>query len=156
LTVEIERKWIVPGDPPLAHARSSVDMRQGYLAITDEVEVRVRAAGASCLLAVKTGRGRQRGEVELPITRDQFDALWPATTHARVVKTRHLVQVGDHRAEVDVFSDGLAGLVLVEVEFDSVEAADAFEPPEWFGQEVTDADGWNNASLAVGGVPAGG
>jgi len=156
LTVEIERTWLVAGDAPLERARSSVDIRQGYLAITDETEVRVRAVGSRCLLTVKTGRGLQRGEIELPITREQFDAMWPTTRDARVVKTRHVVRVGDHRAEVDVFSDGLEGLVLVEVEFDSTDAADAFEPPAWFGQEVTDTDGWNNASLAVNGAPVGG
>jgi adenylate cyclase len=156
MTFEVERTWLVPGDAPLARARSSVDVRQGYLVVTNEVEVRVRAAGATYLLAVKTGSGLRRGEVELPIVRDQFDALWSATEDARIVKTRHVVGVGDHRAEVDVFSDGLAGLVLVEVEFDSVEAAGAFEPPAWFGREVTDAEGWNNASLAVHGVPVGG
>jgi adenylate cyclase len=156
MTVEIERTWLVAGDPPLARAWSSVDIRQGYLAITNEVEVRVRAAGASCLLAVKTGRGLLRGEIELPITREQFDALWSATEGARVVKTRHVVGVGEHRAEVDVFSDDLEGLVLVEVEFGSIEAAGGFEAPAWFGREVTDAGGWNNASLAVHGVPVGG
>ena len=156
MTVEIERTWSVRGDAPLARAESSVAIRQGYLAIGDEVEVRVRAAGATCRLTVKTGRGLQRGEIELPITGDEFDALWPATRDARVVKTRHVVPVGERRAEVDVFSEDLAGLVLVEVEFDSVDAAEAFEPPAWFGQEVTGVAGWNNASLAVNGVPGGG
>ncbi len=153
MTIEIERTWFVAGDAPLAQAQTSVAIRQGYVAITNEAEVRVRAAGATCLLTVKTGRGQQRSEVELPITREQFEALWPATTDARLVKTRHVVRLGDHRAEVDVFEDSLAGLVLVEVEFDSTDTADAFEPPAWFGQEITDTDGWNNASLAVNGIP---
>lgn len=155
MTVEIERTWLVPGDAPLDRARSSVDIRQGYLAITSETEVRVRASGATCLLTVKTGHGLKRGEVELPITTEQFDALWPATTGARVVKMRHTIRVCDHLAEVDIFADDLAGLVLVEVEFDSSDAAEAFEPPGWFGRELTDTHGWNNASLAVNGIPGG-
>ena len=155
MTVEIERTWLVPGDAPLELAESSVDIRQGYLVITSETEVRVRAAGATRLLTVKTGRGLERGEVELPITIEQFDALWPATTAARVVKTRHTVRVGDHLGEVDIFADDLAGLVLVEVEFDSVDDAESFEPPGWFGRELTDTHGWNNASLAVNGIPRG-
>jgi CYTH domain-containing protein len=37
----------------LAPTEPSVDFRQGFLAITNEVEVRVRAAGASYLVAVE-------------------------------------------------------------------------------------------------------
>lgn len=156
MTVEIERKWLVPEGAPLADAQSSVDIRQGYLAINNEVEVRIRAAAATCLLTVKTGRGLRRVEVEVPISRDQFDALWPATKDARIEKTRHILPVADHLVEVDVYSGDLAGLVVAEVEFDSDETAASFEPPAWFGQEVTDADGWKNASLAVDGAPVSG
>lgn len=156
MTVEIERTWLVRGDAPLMDAESSVEVRQGYLAIVDGVEVRVRTWQETCLLTVKTGQGLQRTEVEVPITREQFEALWPATTGARVVKTRHVIDVDDRRAEVDVFAEGLTGLVLVEVEFASVEAAEAFVPPNWFGREVTDEHGWNNAALAVHGAPVSG
>ena len=37
--------------------------------------------------------------------------------------------------EVDVYSGALTGLSVAEVEFGSEEAADAFEPPAWFGPE---------------------
>ena len=52
-----------------------------------------------------------------------------------------------------MFSGALAGLCLVEVEFPSVEAAEAFTAPAWFGREVTGQPGWSNASLARYGRP---
>jgi CYTH domain-containing protein len=47
-------------------------------------------------------------------------------------------------------NDGsLAGLRVVEVEFDSVEAARSFEPPGWFGEEGTGGPAWSNCELAA-------
>jgi len=42
---------------------------------------------------------------------------------------------------------------LVEVEFDSDDAADDFEPPDWFGDEVTEDNRYTNSSLARFGWP---
>jgi adenylate cyclase len=70
------------------------------------------------------------------------------------VKTRHRIPFGIHLIELDVFADELEGLVFAEVEFDSADALAAFEPPPWFGQEVTDDGRYTNASLALRGRPA--
>jgi CYTH domain-containing protein len=55
--------------------------------------------------------------------------------------------------ELDVFEGELEGLVVAEVEFDSDAAADSFEPPEWFGDEVTGDDRYLNETLAIQGRP---
>jgi CYTH domain-containing protein len=44
--------------------------------------------------------------------------------------------------------------VVAEVEFDGEDAADAFEPPDWFGAEVTDDARYKNQRLACDGAPA--
>lgn len=56
---------------------------------------------------------------------------------------------------MDVFHGELEGLAIVEVEFPSSEAADAFEPPAWFGEEITGRPEWSNPGLAVRGRPDG-
>ena len=38
---------------------------------------------------------------------------------------------------------------LVEVEFNSLEEAEAFIPPAWFGEEVTGNKQYSNAQLAL-------
>jgi adenylate cyclase len=58
--------------------------------------------------------------------------------------------------EVDVFEGPLAGIIVGEVEFDSTEASQAFEPPDWLGDEVTGDPRYANESLAVRGAPQGG
>jgi adenylate cyclase len=42
---------------------------------------------------------------------------------------------------------------VVEVEFASRQEAEAFDPPDWFGAELTGAAGWSNAALARHGAP---
>ena len=55
---------------------------------------------------------------------------------------------GELVAEIDVFGGALDGLVLVEVEFDDLPAAERFAPPDWFGRELTDDARWSGAALA--------
>jgi adenylate cyclase len=55
--------------------------------------------------------------------------------------------------ELDVYEDELEGFVIAEVEFDSEQQADDFEPPAWFGREVTGEDAYMNRSLATRGPP---
>jgi adenylate cyclase len=144
---EIERKWSVrelPADLP-----SGDEIRQGYVALDDDVEVRIRDRGGQCSLTVKGGAGLERSEVEVDLDRDGCAALWPLTRGRAIEKTRHVVEVGDHKAEIDVYRGDLDGLRTVEVEFDAVEDAESFEPPDWFGEER-----WSNRRLAVDGRPA--
>jgi CYTH domain-containing protein len=54
---------------------------------------------------------------------------------------------------LDVYKSGLDGLLTAEVEFSSVRESASFEPPEWFGADVTDDDRFKNKNLAVNGIP---
>ena len=146
MSIERERKFLVRGSPPLPAAGDSID--QGYLAIDGEVEVRVRRRGDDMVMTLKAGGGSSRVEIEQPISAEQFDLLWPYTSGRRVTKTRYKITDGLHTIEVDVFADGLAGLVLAEVEFDSAAAMAAYDPPAWIGDEVTDDPTYANANLA--------
>jgi CYTH domain-containing protein len=57
------------------------------------------------------------------------------------------------QAEVDDYTGDLAGLVVVEIEFDDEQAARAFTPPAWFGPELTGEPAYANRSLACDGLP---
>jgi CYTH domain-containing protein len=150
---EIERKFLVDtGEvPPGAQARL---IAQGYLTDpADSSEVRLRRLGETYVLGLKRGSGLVRTELETEISADNFGALWPATEGARVVKTRYTVELGQYIAYLDHYAESLSGLRTVEVEFASVADAEAFEPPTWFGREVTGLSAYRNQSLAVSGLP---
>jgi adenylate cyclase len=157
VTIEIERKFLVRNIPTAAQLGVGVQIRQGYIAEDDPVTVRIRITDAQSTLTVKAGSGLARTEVEVVLTTEQAEALWPHTVGRRIDKVRHRVFVDDGAtrrvAEVDVYAGTLAGLCVVEVEFDSEAAAAAFTSPEWFGDELTETPGWSNAALARHGRP---
>ncbi len=151
--IERERRFLVR-DVPDGIADGS-RIVQGYL-MTEPAAVRVRRRDEAYTLTIKTGTGLVRTEIERPITIDEFDALWDVATDLRIEKHRHLVPLPNGLvAELDLFNGPLAGRRLVEVEFATDAAAADFEPPAWFGREVTDDGRYTNAALAREGWPAG-
>lgn len=152
--VEIERKFLVAALPVLQDLQA-FQVRQGYLTLAaDFTEVRLRQKADAYFMTVKSGSGLQRTEYEIPIDQSQFEALWPATAGRRVEKTRYIGHIADQQSfELDVFSGHLDSLVMVEVEFETLAAALSFNPPEWFGAELTDDENYRNKALASNGLP---
>jgi adenylate cyclase len=153
--VEIERKFLVERLPQDLDAHPHGEIEQGYLAITDDVEVRVRRYGDESFLTVKSSGGESRVEEEIEIDRRRFGSLWPLTEGRRIEKRRYRIPAGDGLAlELDVYHGGLEGLLTAEVEFASVADAAAFVPPDWLGRDVTDDPRYKNRKLATDGLPS--
>ena len=89
------------------------------------------------MLTVKRGAGLSRDEVEVEISPEQFEALWPLTEGRRLRKRRHVLPHDGLEIEVDVYEGELEGLIVAEVEFESEDKARGFEPPAWLGDDVT-------------------
>jgi CYTH domain-containing protein len=151
--MEIERKFLVDEVPPGIPDTAWTQLRQGYLAAGPDGEVRLRDAGGTLTLTVKSGAGIVREEGEIALAPAQFEALWLLTQERRVAKRRARLEVSGHRCELDVFAGALLGLIVAEVEFGTLEEALAYQPPAWFGTEVTDDARYTNASLADAGLP---
>jgi CYTH domain-containing protein len=146
--MEIERKWLAGTLPEDVGRAAGTPIEQGYLtAGADGPEVRIRRRDGDCSLTVKGAGELARTEVELPLSLEQFESLWPLTEGRRVLKTRILAPLGAGlTAEVDVYED--RALVVAEVEFESVEQAREFAAPPWLGREVTDDPTYKNRNLA--------
>jgi CYTH domain-containing protein/CHAD domain-containing protein len=150
---EIERKFLVEEMPRAESAKATIE--QGYLALDEAAEVRLRRIDGELLLTAKVGHGEVREEVEVSIHPKAFEELWPLTAGRRVRKVRHYVPLGEGlRGELDVYAEDLDGLRTVEVEFDSAEASADFRPPPWFGAELTGDRRYANQALATEGLPA--
>lgn len=149
--IEIERRFLVAESPP--ELPRPVVIEQAYLA-TGVASVRVRRAGDRYLLTIKAGQGMVRHEIERELDEEEFVVLWGLGTELRIAKRRFLIAL-DHGlvAEYDEFEGDLSGRRLVEVEFGDVEIAQAFDPPSWFGTEVTDDPRFTNRALAQHGWP---
>jgi len=150
---EIERKYLIRELPSLKGVKGEAVL-QGYLALdADGAEVRLRHIGEKYLETVKTGSGLRRGEFETAISKDQFDTLWPATEGKRLEKTRYELDYEQHSIYLDVYHGKLDGLKVAEVEFESEGDSHSFNPPPWFGKEITEEASYKNRSLATKGLP---
>jgi alanine-glyoxylate transaminase/serine-glyoxylate transaminase/serine-pyruvate transaminase len=152
---EIERKFLLPAPPTELHGAVGEVLEQGYLAAEPGgAEVRLRRRPGRSSLTVKGPGDLIRSELEVPLSAEQFEALWPATAAARLVKVRHRLPLAAGHVDVDVYQGQLAGLVTAEVEFPTEEASERFVPPPFFGCEVTTDPRYKNRELARHGLPA--
>jgi CYTH domain-containing protein len=152
--IEIERKFLLAELPSaLAFARRRAIM-QGYLAIDGDTEVRIRRTPDGATLTIKHGSGEVRVEEELELDERRADALWELTEGRRLQKVRREMRVDGIDVEVDEYSGALDGLVVAEVEFVDEASSQAFEPPSWFGREVTGDPAYANRNLSMFGIPA--
>jgi len=122
MPLEIERKFLVRSDDWRGGA-AAVQIRQGYLAASPTLSVRIRRAGARAFITGKGGQGLVRTAYENPIPPD----------------------------EADEFEGALAGLIVAEIELGHAEQT--IELPSWVGREVTDDPRYLNANLAKSGLP---
>jgi CYTH domain-containing protein len=122
-------------------------MRQGYLVADPVRTVRVRIEGERAVITIKsksTGASRGEWEYEIPVP-DAAELLERLCEQPQVEKVRHRIEHAGHTWEVDEFQGENAGLVVAEIELDSED--EAFEKPDWIGQEVTGDPRYYNSSL---------
>lgn len=148
---EIERKFLVKNLPVLDGLEFHT-ISQGY--ISTNPTIRIRQWDDSYILTVKGGGGLKRTEYELEMDKEQFDNLSQKVENNIINKKRYIIPLdGNLKAELDIYGGYLDGFMNVEVEFDSVETAIKFNPPDWFGKEVTQDRRYSNGSLSKNGIP---
>ena len=148
MAVEIERKFKVLNDDWRHVVRTSTLLRQGYLAKTELALVRVRLAGDQGWLSVKAmTRGPARAEYEAAIAAADANEMLLALCEGPLIeKWRYIVPHEGNEWEIDEFLGLNAGLVIAELELDSVQQQ--FVAPAWLGAEVTLDERYYNFSLS--------
>jgi len=144
---EIERKFLVKGDfKPFVSKQTRIV--QGYLSSVPERTVRVRIKGDKGYITIKgignaSGASRFEWEREVPV--NEIEELLKICEPGVIDKTRYLVKAGPHTFEVDEFHAENKGLVLAEIELGS--EAEAFQKPDWLGEEITGDTRYYNSML---------
>lgn len=85
---------------------------------------------------VEDGDASVQVEQTVPLEADEFEAL-AKSSNRRVQKKRYKVELAGRVAEVDVFTGDLAGLVLIDFEFGTLEEKASFQPPACCLADVT-------------------
>lgn len=150
--MEIERQFLVDIIPSLPNEYESI--LQGYVSLLPEIRIRAvrpMQGDEKFYLTVKRGSGLVREEWETAISSREFSHLVECLEHGTlfIEKRRYRLPLEDgHTAEYHRHGGHLKGFDCVEVEFDSEEEARAFEPPYWFGREVTEDARFTYGNLA--------
>jgi len=144
---EIERKFLVKGEfKQMSNKQTRIT--QGYLSSVPERTVRVRIKGDKGFITIK-GIGSQSGasryEWEKEISVDEVNDLLKICEPGVIDKIRYLVKAGEHTFEVDEFFGDNQGLTIAEVELNAED--EAFEKPNWLGEEVTGDVKYYNSML---------
>lgn len=148
--MEIERKFLIETLPENLDQYECHQIEQGYLCT--EPVVRIRRSNEKYTLTYK-GKGLlMREEYNLPLTKESYEHLRPKADGILIAKKRYKIPYQKYTIELDIFEGELAPLLLAEVEFDSKEEAEAFVPPEWFGEDVTFSRVYQNSYLSRNGL----
>lgn len=147
MATEIERKFIVKGDFS-KEVCDSQRIVQGYICSQPGRTVRIRIRGEKGFLTIKgpsDDKGLSRYEFEQEIPLPDAEQLLTLCESGAIDKVRHLVRVGKHTWEVDVFHGANEGLVMAEIELASED--EPFEKPDWIGEEVSGDRRYYNSML---------
>lgn len=145
--MEIERKFIPTDLPEDLNQFKHHKIEQAYL--NTAPVVRIRKQDDAYFLTYKGGGMMAREEYNLPLNETSYNHLLTKADGNVITKTRFLIPIHDGlTAELDIFEGKFAGMLLVEVEFDSIEQANNFVPPEWFGPDVTNDIRYHNSYLS--------
>ena len=150
--MEIERKFLVKEIPSDLARYPMKKIMQGYIS-TDPV-LRLRQSDDKYIFTYKGEGQLAREEFESSLTKAQFEKLWPLVTGNKIVKDRYCIPLENGLvAELDIYHQHLDGLTRVEVEFASIDEANAFTPPDWFGEDVTFDEQYSNSNLSKSTTP---
>lgn len=143
---EIERKYLLISDEWKGKSQG-VLYRQGYLSIDPVRTVRVRLEGEEGKITIKGEKKSGAGdEYEYNIPGDEAAYIIDHLCMKPVIeKMRYKIEYKGNTWEVDEFFGENLGLILAEIELDSVDQI--FEKPTWIGEDVTEDPKYKNASL---------
>ena len=153
--MEIERKFLVNEIPQNLDSYKKFEIEQGY--ISTKPTIRIRKINKKYVLTVKSkfavcksdGDPIINNELECEITEKEYEALKERINGDLIQKFRYIIPLEQElEAELDVFQGRLLGLVFAEVEFTSVEEANNFNKPTWFGRDVSDDRRYRNSEIA--------
>ncbi|MFK5952994.1 MAG: CYTH domain-containing protein [Desulfobacterium sp.] len=148
--IEIERKFLVKtisGRMPWqTHNIVPLMLRQGYLRNSKNATVRVRTSDQTGFITIKgptENATRKEFEYEIPLT--EALEMFGLCQGALIEKKRYYMVHKGFTWEIDEFSGENQGLVVAEIELNSLD--EYFEKPPWLGREVTPDPRYCNACL---------
>ena len=131
---QIERKFLLEGLPININRFKTDNITQGY--ILQNPEIKIKSINNETFYLIKTNNLLKK---EKQISINKFNKILNAYHPEMISKDRYYIPLTARlTANIDVFKDNLEGLKIAEVQFESIEEANNFIIPDWFGKEITD------------------
>lgn len=143
--------YLVKQRPPL-DGLAPVEIEQFYLSDT-ATPLRLRRYNQDRFeltkkIPVSQSDLSRQEEINIPLEAEEFSELRRLAKRG-LRKLRYYLPLPDGlRAELDIYEGPLAGLMSVEVEFPDEASRQRFQPPEWFGRDITQEEWATNSYLA--------
>lgn len=158
--IEIERKYTIKRLPENLEAYPCKLIQQAYLNVAPVV--RVRRSNDRYTLTYKGDGMMARTEYNLPLDEASYRHLLEKADGNVISKKRYVIALDNPQfradfippealtlsVELDIFDAPFAPLIMAEVEFPTMEAADAFVPPDWFDEDVTMNSAYHNSAMS--------
>ena len=132
--------------------RAGERVRQGYFAEQPDRSTHVQVTGDAGHLILASHSARSPAEDAAEISLAQAEALL-ALTAGQVEYLSTAIDIGSHTATIQRVV-APAPLDLISIAFKHDKAAQKFQPPAWFGPEVSADQAYRLRSLALAGRPA--
>lgn len=149
MPIEIERKFLIKNNSYQAESFKVLTIKQGFLNSDKNRVVRIRVSddiGFITIKGVSSKDGTSRFEWEKEISLSDANSLLSLCEETIIEKKRHLIKSKKNIFEVDEFLGENNGLVIAEVELNSVD--EKFVKPDWLGEEVTGISKYYNSELS--------
>lgn len=158
--MEIEKKYTLKSLPEDLESYPCKIIEQAYL--NTSPVVRIRRSNDSYSLTYKGSGLMAREEYDLPLDEASYLHLLEKADGNVISKRRYVIPIEDPQfddsyrplvtpklsIELDIFAPPIAPLIMAEVEFPSMEMADAFVPPAWFDEDVTNDPEYHNSVMS--------
>jgi len=154
--LELERKWTVSKDIISKYRfKLKYKIKQAYIAISDDIEVRVRSKNnidndkdKKYYITRKEGKGNNiRKETTIPISKESGEILFD-NCGTYIYKNRYELENPKELLELDEIKEVIIDTYIkpevnhnkIELEFTDKESMNNFIPPIWFGEELEFGD----------------
>lgn len=140
--IELEKTYLVKKLPESLKSCKFKEIVDVYIPkFSDHPKLRLRKNGNKFELTkkepVNDGDASYQEEQTIILTETEFNALNQQLEGKRIHKIRYFYDYKGRTAEFDVFQDDLAGLVIVDFEFATLEEKDNFQMPDFCLVEIT-------------------
>ncbi len=149
---EIEKKYAVNYLPEDLNITNILDIEQAFIYKDAKTVIRIRKIQnkkdkhIEYIYTVKTkgdiayhqdSTVANAYEIESYLQEEEFNELIKNRISSIIRKTRMIIPIENNlKVEMDIYKDYLQDLITAEVEFPSEDIANAFQKPEWLGEEM--------------------